>query len=301
METTLSDFIKNVSASFKDSWSSFIQQVPGILTAIIIVAFGLLLAAKLTGLSKRAISRKTSDTITINFLGKLIKLTLSALVIIYALKVAGLTFIATSFFAAAGASAVIVGFAFRDIGENFLAGIILSFNRPFNENDTVLIGDIFGRVKNIEFRYTKLKTFDGRDVYIPNSDVITKPVYNYTEDGFYRFDFIVGIGYEDDIDAAIVLIMEVIQTAEDTWQDPLHQSFVMANELSISTVNLKVHFWVKTLEYGMDALLVKSRVVSRVKRALLEKGFNLPADIKEIKLYGSQTSIPVSIQNERTS
>lgn len=296
MENYFSTFFKNVGTSFIESWQHFVNQVPGIFMAILIVTVGLLLAAKITKLSKRAIAQKTDDVITINFLGKAIRLTLSALVIIYALRVAGLAFVATGFFAAAGASAVIIGFAFRDIGENFIAGIILSFNRPFNVNDTVNIGDIFGKVKSIEFRYTKLKTFDGRDVYIPNSDVITKPVYNYTEDGYYRFEFFVGIGYEDNIEAAITLIKQVIIKAEDTFEDDLHKSFVMADDLGVSTVNLKVHFWIKTFEYGMDALLVKGRVVSMVKAALLEKGFNLPADIKEIKLYGSQTSIPVIVE-----
>ncbi len=296
MENYFSTFFNNLSASFKESWQHFVNQVPGIVMAILIVTVGLLLAAKITRLSKLAIARKTDDTITINFLGKAIRLTISALVIIYALRVAGLSFVATGFFAAAGASAVIIGFAFRDIGENFIAGIILSFNRPFNVNDTVTIGDIFGRVKSIEFRYTKLKTFDGRDVYIPNSDVITKPVYNYTEDGYFRFEFFVGIGYEDNIEAAAALINEVIKETQDTYEDDLHQSFVVANDLGVSTVNLKVHFWIKTFEYGMDALLVKGRVVSKVKAVLLEKGFNLPADIKEIKLYGTQTAIPVSVE-----
>lgn len=116
-----------------------------------------------------------------NFLIKAIKTVFVIIVIMFGLKVAGLDGIATGVLTAAGASAVILGFAFKDIGENFISGIILSFNRPFNVNDTVSIGDIFGRVKSMEFRYTKLKTFDGKDVYIPNSDVIKKPVFNFTD------------------------------------------------------------------------------------------------------------------------
>ncbi len=299
MESIFKQFFSKVYVAFRSSWQHFIAQLPGIFLAILIVALGLLLATKLSRLSKRAIASRTNDTITISFLTKAIRLTLSGLVIIFALRVAGLAFVASGFFAAAGASAVIIGFAFRDIGENFIAGIILSFNRPFNVDDTVNIGEIFGKVKSIEFRYTKLKTFDGRDVYIPNSDVITKPVYNYTEDGFFRFDFMVGIGYEDNIDAATTLILQVISNAKDTYEDKQHPSFVTANDLGVSTVNLKVHFWVKTFEYGMDALLVKSRVVAHVKEALLEQGYNLPADIKEIKLYGTQTAIPVQLVNEQ--
>jgi small-conductance mechanosensitive channel len=213
----------------------------------------------------------------------------------FALEVAGLENIATGILTAAGASAVIIGFAFRDIGENFISGIILSFNRPFNVNETVSIGEIFGQVKNIEFRYTKLRTFDGRDVYIPNSDVIKKPVFNYTEDGFYRFDFVVGIAYENNISDAEKLIMQVVNSTENVYSGPNRTNFVFTDELGVSAVNLKIQFWVETFEYGMEALLIKGRVISNVKAALLKEGFGLPANITEVKLYDTQTTIPLSI------
>ncbi|HET8830308.1 MAG TPA: mechanosensitive ion channel domain-containing protein, partial [Pelobium sp.] len=87
-------------------------------------------------------------------------------VIMLALYAGGLGAIAGGILAAAGASAVVLGFAFKDIGENFIAGFILAFSRPFNVNDTVMISDVFGKVKALELRYTKIKTFDGKDVYI---------------------------------------------------------------------------------------------------------------------------------------
>lgn len=69
-------------------------------------------------------------------------------------------------------------------------------------NDTVQIENVFGKVRPMEFRYTKITTFDSRNVYIPNSGVLTKPVFNYTEDGFFRLDFIVGIAFENDVEKA---------------------------------------------------------------------------------------------------
>jgi small-conductance mechanosensitive channel len=294
---------KNISekllTSIEENWTNFIEQVPGIILAILIVTIGILISKKIGNLSRKVISRKTDDIIMVNFLSKGIKLLLYTLFIMYALDVAGLQGIATGILTAAGASAVIIGFAFRDIGENFISGIILSFNRPFNVNETVSIGDIFGKVKTIEFRYTKLRTFDGRDVYIPNSDVIKKPVFNYTEDGFYRFDFIVGIAYEDNIEAAQKLIKEEIKNTEGTFEDATHRNFIIADELAVSTVNLKVHFWINTFEYGKEALMIKGKVVSNVKEALLKEGFNLPANINELKLYGTQNSIPVSVSNNK--
>ena len=286
-------------SALEDNWTMFIKQVPGILIAILIVALGVLISKKIGNLSRKVISKRTDDPIMVNFLAKGIKLILYTLFIMYALEVAGLQGIATGILTAAGASAVIIGFAFRDIGENFISGIILSFNRPFNVDETVSIGDIFGKVKNIEFRYTKLRTFDGRDVYIPNSDVITKPVFNYTDDGFFRFDFLVGIAYEDNIGEAEKLIKKVIAATENTFEDNAHPNFIIADELGVNSVNLKVHFWINTFEYGMHALQIKGKVISNVKEALLKEGFSLPANIQELKLYGTQSSIPVSVANNK--
>ncbi len=295
MEINLTDVRHTITDAVQESWILFIRQIPEIFLAIFIVALGILISSKIAQFARRILSKKVDDTIMVNFLGKAVKITLSGLFIMYALQVAGLQSIATGILTAAGASAVIIGFAFRDIGENFISGIILSFNRPFNVDQTVSIGDIFGKVKNIEFRYTKLKTFDGRDVYIPNSDVIKKPVYNYTEDGFFRFDFVVGVAYEDDVESAQSLIMKIVNTTEGVYEDDLHANFIITNELGVNTVNFQVNFWVKTFEYGKEALMIKGRVVTAVKNALVKDGYNLPANIQELKLYGNQKSFPLSM------
>ena len=291
----LANIPEKLLSSLEENWTMFIKQIPGILIAILIVALGILISKKIGNLSRKVISKRSDDPIMVNFLTKGIKLLLYSIFIMYALEVAGLQSIATGILTAAGASAVIIGFAFRDIGENFISGIILSFNRPFNVNETVSIGEIFGKVKTIEFRYTKLRTFDGRDVYIPNSDVIKKPVFNYTEDGFYRFDFLVGIAYENNIGEAEKLIKEVVKNTKGTFEDDAHRNFIVADELAVSTVNLKVHFWINTFEYGKEALVIKGKVITNVKEALLQEGFSLPANIQELKLYDTQSSIPVSV------
>lgn len=290
--------ITTIKASLIDYWNEFIQSVPNIILAIVIVVIGFLLSQFISRLFKKAISLRASDPLMINFLTKAVKFCVVLLVIMFALKIAGLGGVAAGVLTAAGASAVVIGFAFRDIGENFISGIILSFNRPFDVNDTVKVDDIFGKVKALEFRYTKLKTFDGRDVYIPNSDIIKKAVYNYTEDGFFRLDFIVGIDYEDDIELAKTVIVETVRNSEGVIEDEEHECFVAVDSLGVSTVNLKVLFWTLTKEYRKRALDVRSDVIRNVKNVIIENGLNMPADITEIKLYGSQTSIPVTVNHE---
>lgn len=287
--------LSKLKDSLMEHWNDFIYQVPNIIIAILIVAIGFLLSNSVALFFKKIIASKTQDPLMTNFLSKTIKLGLIILVMLFALNVAGLGSIATGVLTAAGASAVVIGFAFKDIGENFIAGVILSFNRPFNLNDTVKIDDVFGKVKAMQFRYTKLKTFDGRDVYIPNSDIIKKAVYNYTEDGYFRLDFVVGIDYDDDIDFAKQVILDAVIKSEGVINTETHECFVTVDALGVSTVNLKILFWTKTMEYRRKALEVRSDVIRNVKQVILKNGLNMPADITEIKLYGSQTSIPVTI------
>lgn len=271
--------------SFQDSWNSFVEQIPSLLAAILVIALGIFIANKLTDLSRKFIAGKSTDPLMTNFLIKAIKTVFVIIVIMFGLKVAGLDGIATGVLTAAGASAVILGFAFKDIGENFISGIILSFNRPFNINDTVSIGDIFGKVKSMEFRYTKLKTFDGKDVYIPNSDVIKKPVFNFTEDGYFRMDFMVGIAYENDIDQAKKIILNTMNSHPLSLKDEDREPFVITDELGVNSVNIKVFFWVAAEDYRRDALMIRSEMIDQVKINLLTNGISMPANIQELKWY----------------
>ena len=272
---------------------AFLKSLPRIGLAILIIVIGIIIANWLTGFLKRRIRHRSHDPLMSNFLSKAIKIVLFICIFLLGLHAAGLSSIAGAILATAGASAVVLGFAFKDIAENFLAGIILAFNRPFHVDDTVQIENIFGKVKTMEFRYTKIATFDGRNVYIPNSDILTKPVFNYTEDGFYRSDFVVGIAYENDIEKAKELILSCLQSDEDVVKDEQHVNFVAEDELAASTVNLKVYFWVTTDDFRRGTLQTKGRLIQKVKSKLEGAGFNLPANITELKLYEASKSFPV--------
>ena len=287
--------LSTVSESATRFYDQFIEQLPGLAIGVLIIILGLLIGSWVGRFARRKIASQTDDPLMSRFLGKALKYTLIVVAVMLALRAAGLGAIAAGILTAAGASAVVLGFAFKDIGENFIAGIILAFSRPFNVDDTVDIDGNFGKVKALEFRYTKLKTFDGKDVYIPNSDVLTKPVTNYTEDGFFRWNFIIGLAYEDTIDGAKQTILDALKKEPNVIEDAEHENFVVEDELATSTVNLKVFFWVDTKDFRRAALITKGNVVRNVKEALEEAGYYMPADIQEIKLYGGETEFPVRL------
>lgn len=292
------NFWEELQKAFLENWQGFVSQLPRYLLGIVIITIGMLLASAIAKTFRKTVARRSDDPLMTNFLTKAVKLVLVIVVVLLGFKAAGFGGIAAGLLTTAGASAIILGFAFRDIGENFISGVILSFNRPFDVNDTVSIGDVFGKVKSMEFRYTKIKTFDGQDVYIPNSDIIKKAVFNYTEDGFLRLDFTVGIDYEDDENLASEIILNTMRNSKDTIEDATHESFVIVDSLDTNTVTLKAFFWVNTLEYRRYALQVRSRIIQQTKVALANAGISMPANIQEIKLHRGQNDLPLFLRKD---
>ncbi|MCB0452996.1 MAG: mechanosensitive ion channel family protein [Aequorivita sp.] len=286
---------ETIQNSLQNYYEEFLKILPRIALGILVVILGVLLAQLLTNFYKKRFQQKSEDPLMSRFLAQAVKVILIIISIMLALQVAGLDGIATGLLTAVGGGAIILGFAFQDIGKNFLAGIILAFNRPFNINDTIKVDGIFGRVKELSFRYSHIKTFDGRDIYIPNSDVLTKPVENYTADGFYRVDFTVGIGYEDDIEAAKKVIQGILDSNTEIIRDEFHENFVIEDELAASTVNLKVFFWVDTVDYRRASRVLRGLIIKQVKEALAKADFNLPSDVVELKLYKNTPEIPFKI------
>ncbi len=125
--------------------------------------------------------------------------------------------------------------------------------------------------------------------------MIKEPLTNLTRDGKIRLNFVVGIAYENNIMDAMNAILEVMETVEDIKKDI--KPFTVVEELSVSTFNLKVYFWTNTFDYRKGVLQIKSEVITKVKEALEVKGFSLPADIQEIKLYDKKEPLPITIFN----
>ena len=287
--------LKTLTDSIQRYWIQFIEILPRLTLAVLIVVVGVFVARWISGLFRQRLVTKAHDPLMGRFLSKAIRVALIVVVILFGLNAAGMKDIAGGLLATAGASAVVIGFAFKDIAENFIAGIILAFNRPFNINETIQIDNTFGKVKDMAFRYTQITTFDGRDIYIPNSDVLKKPVINFTGSGFYRLDFTVGIAYESSIEEAKNIIQKIIDSAEGVVHDDIHSNFVVEDQLSASTVDLKVLFWVTTEDYRKGALMTRGRVMKAVKEAMDAAGIYLPCNVQELKTYGPAEKLDIAL------
>ncbi len=295
MKETAKTFTNGLMESLALYWNKFLLALPRIVMAIILLVIVFYIASYIARLLKKRLSGEEHDPLFVRFISKITKVAVIICGIILALQTLGLTGVAGGLLAGAGISAFIFGFAFKDIAENFLGGVILAFNRPFSLNDTIVIREFSGHIVALNFRTTHIKTFDEGDVFIPNSIVIKEPLTNLTRDGKIRLNFVVGIAYEDNVTNAIATIAEAMEGIADIKQDM--KPFTVIEELSVSTVNLKVYFWANTFDYRQGVLQIKSEVITKVKEALEAKGFSLPADIQEIKLYDKKEPLPINILN----
>jgi small-conductance mechanosensitive channel len=286
-------FMEQVNEAMRQYWQVFLDYVPLMGLGLIVLVIAFLIAGWVSSILKRNLNKSMDDPLLVRFLSRVTKIALILVGLLLALRIMGAGGVAAGLLAGAGLSAFVIGFAFKDIAENFLAGIILSFNRPFDLNDTVTVEGYTGQVISLDFRTSQIKTFDGKDIYIPNSILLKQPVTNYTRDGLIRLEFIVGIDYDDNIAEALKLISDTLLEEEEVLKD--NPPYAIVDQLATSTVNLRIYFWADTTDYKKGVNLLKGRVVGAVKEALLDKGFGLPADIQELKIYKSDDPFPIRV------
>lgn len=260
---------------------------------LLFVVVGFLTAEFIKNRIKRRISNKSSNPITATFISQIISFALKTIVVLITFYLLGLNSFTNKILAGAGLLAFVIGFALKDIGENFLAGILLAFKSPFRIDDLIEVNNIEGFVKDISIRETLIKTPDGKDVFIPNSIIIKNPLFNYTIDGFLRYEFMIGITYENNPTEAIKLILETVNKVDGVLQG-VRMPAIMINELAANTINIRVLFWVDTFKTTNRSVhhSIRSKVMNDVVAALIASGIKLPTPVAGMQ--NIETSNPLS-------
>lgn len=280
---------------FREMWDSFLANLPSIVVGLCLLLVIIGIGIFLRSFIRSRLLKKLDDQLLVNFIGRVVFLIFLVFGLVVFLNQVGLGGAASGLLAGAGVSAIVLGFAFKDIGENFLAGFFLAFSRPFSIGDVIEVLDKVGTVRALSFRNTQIRTFDGRDIYIPNGMLIKNPLTNYTKDGLLRHDFVIGLDYGEDILEANQVMLKTLQEVTDIPKSADLAPFVIIDKFDTSTVNLKIYFWTNAAEFSGSVLLIKSRVMHQVCKALLDQGFSLPADIVELKAYGADERFPLII------
>jgi small conductance mechanosensitive channel len=290
--TTVWDFDPTFQV-LNDLARRFLRSLPLLVIAVGVIAVSWTIARLAAYILRRALlARSTSQLlreVTARAGGALVMLAGLYLV----LRIAGLTQLALTVVGGTGLIGLVLGIAFRDITENFLASLFLSFQQPFREGDLVEVANVTGYVQRLTSRTTILMTLDGNQLQIPNSTVFKSTIRNFTSNPNRRDDFIVGIGYDGSIPVAQEVAMKVLAEHPAVLNDP--EPLVLVESLGPSTVNLRVYFW---LDGGRHSWLkVKSSVIRLTKRAFQDSGISLPDEAREVTF---PLGVPVRmIESER--
>jgi small-conductance mechanosensitive channel len=185
----------------------------------------------------------------------------------------------TSLLAGAGVFGIVIGFAFQEISSNFLAGIIIAFQKPYQIGDVVEAHGFTGTVRQIGLRATIIKTFDGLDVIVPNKYFLTEPLINFTQTNDRRFTVEVGVSYADDLDHVKKVLEDVLEDVPDLMEQRPKE--VYAHAFGDSSINFLVRGWV---EYpgNVNFFRVPDIVIRKIKKAFDREGITIPFPIRTL-------------------
>ncbi len=200
--------------------------------------------------------------------------------LILALDILGITALVGAVLGTAGLMGIAIGFAFKDIIENYLAGLLLSVRHPFNLNDYIKIGDEEGKVVRLTSRELVLMTLDGNHVRIPNSIVFKNTIYNFTRNPRRRFSFEAGIDVEEDLQRVQRIGIDTLINMESIMDSP--KPFSVVRELGDFNVILTYYGWVD--QTRVDFLKARSEAIRMVKNALDEAGVLMPEPIYNVRM-----------------
>ena len=265
--------------------NGFIALLPNMALALIVFLIFLFVASRIKALVKRLTRNRRSARNLGLVLGRLAQGVTILIGLFIALSIVIPTFRAGDLVQLLGISGVAIGFAFRDILQNFLSGILILLTEPFQIDDQIVFKGLEGTVENIETRATTIRTYDGRRIVIPNSELFTNSVTVNTAFDSRRLEYDVGIGYGDDMDLAKHLMLNAVLSIDEVLKDPAPD--VLAMELAESTVNIRVRWWIKPPRRA-DDLSSRDKVISAIKKTLVANGIDLPFPTQQI-LFHDQT------------
>ena len=266
-----------ITESLKADWQTFLGFSPRLIYAAVVLIIFFLFARIFSNLVGRIMHRSERLQSQERYVRRLVMWAIRVLGVLFALSVMGFKGLAASMLATGGVVAIVLGFAFREIGENLLAGIFLNFSRPFEVGDLIKSGGLTGTVRAIDVRSVHIRTADACDVFVPSAQIFREELYNYTRDGLRRPSFCIGVAYHDEPEAVVSLLQNMVRQVEDVLPEP--QALVSIEEFADSWIVYEVFFWVDVTKSARGLVDVTNDVKIQCWRALGDAGMTYSTDV----------------------
>ncbi len=248
-----------------------------IILALLVFIIGRMIAKLLTAAMEKVMVKGKVDEMLVSFLSNIAYTALLAVVVLAALEQLGVN--TTSALAILGAAGLAVGLALKDSLASFAAGVMLIIFRPFKLGDFVEAGGATGVVEEIRIFHTVLKTGDNREVTMPNAQIYSGTITNYSARETRRIDMVIGISYGDDIKLARDLINQVLEMDASVLKEPAPT--VMLLELGASSIDFAVRPWVKSGDYWTT----RAALLEAIKACFDKEGISIPYPQQDIHLF----------------
>src|SRR6056297_413231 len=255
---------------------SLLLVIKGLLTLFIFFW----IAMKLSTYSEKKIKKISTFTPSIRvLLTKIFKFIIFTAVILITMSSLGIDL--TALAVVGGAVGVGVGFGLQKIVSNFISGIIILLDKSVKPGDVIEIDNVYGQIKSIGLRYISVLTLDGKEYIIPNEDLITKKVINWSySNNLVRANVRVGVSYNSDVDQALNLLEKSVENIERILKNPPPKIFLQ--EFGDSSINLEIKFWIKDPENGIQN--ITSKVNKNIWQLFKENDIEIPFPQQDMHL-----------------
>lgn len=189
-----------------------------------------------------------------------------------------------------GAMSFGLGFAFKDILANFIGGMVILSQHKFKIGDLVKIGETFGRIISIDVRTTEIQEFDGTHKIIPNADMVTDTVQNFTYNETRRISFEVGVHFSTPLDQALKITEQAVKSHPSVIVEPA--PMIICKEFGDSAIKLDVRFWIESNDKWW---VIQSDIIQLVKKAYDQSGIVIPFPIRTMALDAHDKNLKTAL------
>jgi small-conductance mechanosensitive channel len=255
-----------------DTWlDGFIRNVPNIVIAILVFILFIYIARFMSRAIRKALKNRGRENFG-EILGSFSKWVFLIIGVMLSVTILSPNLSPADLIASLGVSSVAIGFAFKDILQNWLAGILILMRRPFEIGDQIVVNGFEGTVERIETRATIIRQYNGKRIVVPNSEIYTNSVKVITANDLIRSQYDIGVGYDQDREKAISILKETIEKTEGVTQEkPVD---VLPWDQADSWLTVRVRWW--TNSDRSDVVKTFSRVINNTQNAMDEAGIDLP-------------------------
>jgi len=247
-----------------------------IIGAIVLLIITWMVASWLRRMVHRAINRPHVDQTFGRFLGNLVRWIVLVIGLVACLGIFGVN--TTSLAAVIGAAGLAIGLALQGSLSNLAGGVMLLMLRPFKVGDFIQVSGVMGTVYEIELFNVKLNGPDNRRIVLPNSQVFSSMIENFTHNAHRRVDVNVGVEYAADTVRTREVLLRAVRSSPGVLIEPAVEVFL--NDLGASSVNWRVSGWCAPPNFGT----VKQAITEAVKKHLEEAGIGIPFPQMEVRL-----------------